>query len=85
MKLLNKILRRFGYVTIPLKPSDRDLWDICFKQNHAFAYRTGRSDEEILFTRNAFPTCHELTSVERSIALNSAKEAYLSIVENPEL
>lgn len=85
MKLLNKILRKFGYIAIPIKPSDNDISDICFKWDHGFSFKTGRSDEEILFTRKAFPLNFELTSKERESEVYRAEEAYRCIVENPRL
>ena len=85
MKLLNKILEKFGYIAIPIKPSDNDISDICFKWDHSFGYRSGRSDEEIILCRKAFPLDHELVTVERKISINKAEEAYRCIIENPRL
>jgi hypothetical protein len=85
MKLLNKILKKFGLIAIPFKPSDNDISDICFKWDHSFGYRSGRSDEEITLGRKAFPLDHELTTCERETLVNRAKEAYRCIIENPRL
>jgi hypothetical protein len=85
MKLLNKILKKFGLVAIPIKPSDNDISDICFKWDHGFGYRTGRSDEEILLIRKTFPLNFELTQEERESKIYKASEAYRCIVKNPRL
>jgi hypothetical protein len=85
MKLLNKILEKFGLIAIPIKPSNNDISDICFKWDHSFGFNSGRSDQEILLAKKKFPLAHELTSKEKSFMLYQADEAYRCIVENPRL
>ena len=80
MKLLNKILGKFGLIAIPLKPDQVVINDICFKWNHGFSYRSGRSDEEILLARKTFPLSFELTSKEKLSMINQAEESYRAII-----
>ena len=85
MKFLNKILKKFGLVAIPIKPTHNDISDICFKWDHSFGYSTGISDEAILEGRKVSPFTYELTKHEKETMRYKAEEAYRCIVENSKL
>ena len=85
MKLLNKILYKFGLVAIPIKPNRKDISDICFKWDHSFGLSLGMRDEEIITYRKNHTLAHLLTLKERNSMMDKADEVYRCIIENPRL
>ena len=85
MKLLNKILKKFGLIIIPIKPTRNDLSDICFKWDHSFGFSRGMRDDEIIAYRKTHPLEHLLTLKEKNSMMDRAEDAYRCIIENPRL
>ena len=85
MKLLNKILKKFGLIAIPIKPTTNDISDICFKWDHSFGINPRIATDEILQRRKTNPFEHFLTSEEKYTMMCKAEDAYRCIVENPKL
>jgi len=91
MKLINKILGKFGLVIIPIKPTQYLLNSMAVRQNHAFGMSAGMADEEINKIRQESLIFGNqlLTSREKRAAINEMVQLHEEVVlrgfYNPEL